>query len=247
MIGASPQVETLRIVPLNINEDFNFISLGFACAPLNLTLQLQGGMERVVPVLLGSNVTGDDIKQVLNLNSSVEVYITATTPRKLEIAFAMGPFEFEPTFPSEVPTLRLDSDYVTINCKTAPDDQQLLFEASLSTTQRLMYPKGFNLSFDSLRYTPNLPLGVSKEEVEAALNDLLVWQCVYPPFQADSILAHHSYEDDPYAVRDNGEDIPRAYCGHYSRQSPEAILDDMELDPYSFVSEICLNKSLKEN
>ena len=239
MIWGLPQVETLRIIPLNANDDFDFNSLGgIACAPFNLTVQLVGGAEYVVPISLESNITRDDIKQVLNFNSSVEVYITATMPRNLELAFVMGPVEFGSTFPSEVPALRLDSDRITISCATAPGDQQLLFEASLSTTQTLTYPKGFNLSLDSLRYTPTLPLGVSSYEVEAALDDLLVWQCTYPPFQADSIVAHHSYEDDPKAVRDNGEDIPRAYCGHYSKRSPGAILEDIELGPYSFVSEI---------
>jgi hypothetical protein len=64
---------------------------------------------------------------------------------------------------------------------------------------------------------------VSDSVIEEALNDLLVWQCAYPQFQAPDILLHITYEEDTNGVKDNGADIPRAFCGHNSKQKPRTL------------------------
>lgn len=232
-IGALPRVETLHVIPLNASVDLDALGV-IICTPFNLTIQ-QGD---VISVPLGTNVTGDDIKRLLDRQSSVEVYIAVKSAKKLEVAFVLGPDNFGPAFPTEVPSLSLDSDHITISCTEAPDDHQLLFDASLSTTQFLAYPDGFNLSLDSERYSNNLPIGVTNDAMEEALDDLLAWQCAIPPFQENNVLLHYSYEEDGTGVRDDGGDIPRAYCGHYSGQSPGIVWESgVKLEPYSYVSE----------
>lgn len=224
---AITQVWTLTITPKDPEVDF--MALDFmTCMPFNLTIQ-DSREKDVIPIYLGTNITGEDIKRTLDRTGSTEVFITTKSALELEVAFVFGP-----SFGALPPTLALDSDNITISCTEIPDDRLLMFDASLTISQRLIYPNGFNLSFDSLRFTPNLPVDTPSLALQEALGDLLTWQCEY--HQVGSVLLYNSYEEDGTGVRDNGDDIPRAYCGHYSRQSPGVIWESNEvLQPQTYV------------
>lgn len=231
-IGALPQVQVLTILPLDPDVDLGTLDFG-SCAPFGLIIQ-NGELENTIPLSLSSNITGEDIKRALDGTGSMEVYISEKS-NYLEFTFVFGASFGH----SGVPTLALDSAHVTISCTEGPDNRQLLFDASLSTTQRLTFPDGFNLSFDHLRHTLTLPPNASSYAVQEALQELLTWECVHQPLQTGTVLLHDSFEEDGSGVRDNADDIPRAYCGHYSRQGPGVVWEnEKRFDRHPYVSEI---------
>lgn len=235
-IGALPQVQTLTVLPLDPDVDFSTLD-SVTCAPFGLTIQ-NGGVEDTIPVSLSTNITGEDIKQALNGTDSMEVFYRSES-NYLEFDFVFSASFGAP--PSHVPTLALDSHHVIISCVEGPDNGQLLFDVSLRTTQRLGFPNGFNLGFDWLRYTPMLPLNVSNITLQEALEELLTWQCAHQPLRIGTVLLHNSFEEDGSGVRDNAGDIPRAYCGHYSRQSPGSMWMNEEMfEHHPYVSYSCI-------
>lgn len=232
-ISALPQVQKLSIVLSATDPDVIIPPLSsFDCTPLNVTIR-DGGGEVVIgnaAVPVGTEVTEGQIEDVLNSIEAIQsvgevrVYVVPMTATSFEVALVF--VTDSSVLPSEVPTLQLVAD--SGSCTEAESGGSFLLTASLATNQVLAYPDGFNLSLDSLRYTPNLPVNASSEIVEQALSQLITWKCVHRSGGGGGgggILFQDSYEEDSRNARDDGADTPRAYCGLYSKQSPRVVWD----------------------
>ena len=222
-ISALPQVQKLSITLSDTDPDVIVTPLSnFNCIPLNMTVQDRGEVvigNAALPV--GTGVTEGQIEEVLNSIEaiqrvgSIQVHVVPITTAVFEVVFVFA--TNSSVLPSDMPTLQLAVD--SGSCIEAESGSLFQLAASLTTSQMLTHAHGFTLSFDSLRYTPNLPINASSNHLEQALSDLLTWKCAHP---LDWILSNDSYEGSSNA-RDNGADTPRAYCGLYSKQSPGVV------------------------
>lgn len=131
--------------------------------------------------------------------------------------------------PSElVPTLKLESEHISINCSCPNSSLNYSIAAgSLALTQNLTFADGFYVGFNrssSPRFTPVLPVNISQHQLEMELNGLLKWICRYPAFHpvgSIRILFRESYEDGT-----GGTDDSTAFCGRYSRRNPGVVWDN---------------------
>lgn len=149
--------------------------------------------------------------------------------------------------PSEVPVFKLEQD-TSVDCLDVSTNSSFPVLAALKMTQKLTYAKGFKVGFDSTRmydsdttqrhgrfgsdntrtqsqrFTPYLPLNISRQDFQMELTHLLTTQCDYSSLHSNRnirILFNDSYES-----RGRGIDHSTAFCGMRSKRSPVRVWKD---------------------
>lgn len=97
----------------------------------------------------------------------------------------------------------------------------------IEVVQELTIPESFKVGFNDgvpvPRFSSNLPLSVSSEEMEAEISNLFAWQCEITPLQR-SVFYNATYEDGL------GRDNTTSFCGHYSAKNPRTVWQSDDID-----------------
>ena len=115
------------------------------------------------------------------------------------------------TTESDIPEIIVSS--IPFSCGNA--SQTVTIEVVQQLTIPESFKVGFNDSFRVPRFTSDLLLSASSEELGNEISNLFAWQCETTPLQG-SIVYNATYEE-------SGGDNTTSFCGHYSAKNPVTI------------------------
>jgi len=229
-IEAFPQIQEIKIYlknGINGNRELQEKGIGDdlnSCASFNLNVTLNGDILGTISLRL--NMSQEETQRAINnleTTQNIGKIVVTKNNNTFSTSFIMLSIA---NSSDSLPELKLDSE--SVECFNSTSSSNYSLALSMITLQNATFPKGFTIGFNShdqsQRFTPELPLTVSRANFEKEMNDLLKWTCDYPtPSSNLSILYSTSFEGN-----DSEADNSTAFCGRQSKRNPKMVWEDSD-------------------